>query len=122
MIRDTSDKGSARRQGAPDHKRLTSVEAVIADGEMTPPRKLETLISWDESHGMARREGYGRVADAADLGFPDPSPYSPEVQRAIVELYRLHREDLPRPEDRSWSERRVPNDRQKRKDKDADAD
>ena len=86
-----------RRAAAPTPERLTSVEAVLADGELTPPQKLDLLSDWDRRHGTARAEGYGRVADAADLGFPDPSPYSPEVQTAMVELYRRHRDALPAP-------------------------
>jgi len=87
-----------RRAAAPTAERLTSVEAVLADGELTPPQKLDLLSDWDKRHGTARAEGHGRVADAADLGFPDPSPHSPEVQAAMVELYRRHRDDLPPPD------------------------
>jgi hypothetical protein len=87
-----------RRAATPTPERLASVEAVLADGELTPPQKLDLLSAWDGRHGTARAQGYGRVADAADLGFPDPSPYSPEVQTAMVELYRRHRDDLPPPD------------------------
>lgn len=88
-----------RRNASVTHERLTSLEAVLADGELTPPEKMKLLTEWDERHGTSRPEGYGRVADAADLGFPDPAPYSPEVQAAMVELFHLHRGSLPRPDD-----------------------
>lgn len=121
-IPDQSDIGAERRHGAPSHERLTSPEAVLADGELAPPRKLEVLTGWDESHGTTRAEGHGRVAGAADLGFPDPAPYSPEVQRAVVELYRLHRKDLPRPQDGPWSDPADPGQSQTRKAPNADPD
>lgn len=95
--------GAKRSHATPDHDRLTSIEAVLSDGELTPPRKLDLLTGWDDRHGGARREGHGRVAGAADLGFPDPAPYSAEVQRAIVELYRLHRDSLPDPREAAWN-------------------
>lgn len=83
--------------------RMTTVEAVLADGDLAPPAKLERLTDWDNAQGTAEAGYHGRIADAADLGFPDPAPYSPDVQHAIVELYRRHRDDLPRPEDAPWS-------------------
>ena len=98
----TPGSGDERRGATPTYDRLRSVEAIVADGEMTPPQKLEILTGWDARHGRTRNAGYGRVADAADLGFPDPAPYSTEVQRAIVELYRLHRDDLPEPDAGPW--------------------
>lgn len=104
----TPDSGAERRDTRPTHDRLTSVEAVVADGEMTPPQKLEMLTGWDARHGRTRSAGYGRVAGAADLGFPDPAPYSTEVQRAIVELYRLHRNDLPGPDAGAWTSANPP--------------
>lgn len=100
--RKTPDDGAERRQGRPTHERLTSVEAVLADAALSPPEKLELLTGWEARRGAARATGYGRVADAADLGFPDPAPYSAEVQQAIVELYRLHRASLPPPERGAW--------------------
>lgn len=99
---DGADPEAERRNVTPDHDQLTSVEAIVADGELTPPEKLERLKGWDRARGLARPEGYGRVADAADLGFPDPAPYSQEVQRAIVELYRLHRKSLPPADPDTW--------------------
>ena len=119
---DPSGTGADRRQGTPTHERLTSPEAVLADGELTPPAKLDLLTGWDEGRGTARPEGHGRVAGAADLGFPDPAPYSPEVQSAVVELYRLHRTDLPRPEDGPWSAKAGAGMGHSRKATDADPD
>lgn len=91
-----------RRAADPEYARLASAEAVVADGELTPPRKLELLQGWDAAHGGAEPAGYARVADAADLGFPEPAPYSPEVQTAIAELYRLHGAALPAPDEVDW--------------------
>lgn len=101
-MNDASETGAERRHARPDHERLTSVEAVLADGDLTPPRKLDLLRGWDARHGRAEPAGHGRVAGAADLGFPDPAPYSEDVQLAIVELYRLHRDELPTPEHGMW--------------------
>ncbi|MEE4239678.1 MAG: hypothetical protein V2I51_23400 [Anderseniella sp.] len=98
-----TDPGAERRMARPTAERLTSVESVLADGELTPPKKLELLSNWDAEHGSASPQGHGRVAGAADLGFPNPSPYSAEVQHAIVELYRLHRDSLPSPDKGSWT-------------------
>jgi|SRR6056297_296188 len=95
------DSGAERRSVTAGHERLASVEAVLADGELSPPAKLQRLTNWDRQHGTAG--SHGRVADAADLGFPDPAPYSPEVQAAIVALYRRHRQDLPPPEAGAWA-------------------
>jgi len=92
-------KHAERRNASVTHERLTSLEAVLADGELTPPEKMKVLTEWDERHGTSRPEGHGRVADAADLGLPDPAPYSPEVQAAMVELFQLHRERLSGPVD-----------------------
>lgn len=103
MSVDPSDTNAERQHANPTHEQLTSIEAILADSELTPPRKLDMLTTWDDLHGIANRTGHGRVAGAADLGFPDPSPYSGEVQRAIVELYRLHRKDLPPPENEPWT-------------------
>ena len=97
------ETGAERRHAEPDADRIGAVEAVLSDAELTPPAKLDRLMAWDAMHGTARAEGHGRVADAADLGFPDPAPYTPEVQRAIVELYRLHRNALPRPQEAPWT-------------------
>lgn len=119
---DPSGTGADRRQATPTHERLTSPEAVVADGELTPPAKLDLLTGWDEDRGTARPEGHGRVAGAADLGFPDPAPYSPEVQRAVVELYRRHRSDLPRPADGPWFAAAASGQRPSRKATDADPD
>ena len=102
MTPKTRGTGAEHRHASSTHRRLTSVVAVLADGEMTPPQKLDFLTGWDARHGTTRKEGYGRVADAANLGFPDLSSYSPEVQRAVVELYRLHRKVLPGPETGPW--------------------
>lgn len=104
----TRDEDANRSHATPTHERLTSVEAVLADSELTPPEKLDLLTGWDERHGTAHPEGHGRVAGAADLGFADPAPYSEGVQRAIVELYRLHRKDLPQPEGGAWTALRPP--------------
>lgn len=98
-----SDQEAERRSAVLTPERLNSVEAVLADGELTPPQKLDLLSDWDKQHDKARAEGYGRVAGAADLGFPDPAPYSPEVQTAIMELYRRHRDALP--EAGAWAEK-----------------
>ena len=96
----TQDPGAGpeRRDPVPTPERLTSAEAVVADGELTPPEKLDLLKAWDARHGTQREAGHARIADAADLGFADPAPYSAEVQRAMVELYRRHHADLPPPE------------------------
>lgn len=102
MSTNAPDSGAKRRHGEPTHERLNSVEAVLADAELAPPKKLEMLTSWDEGQEGARVAGFGRVAGAADLGFPDPAPYSEEVQHAIVELYRRHRAELPPPEEGPW--------------------
>ena len=97
-----------RRDVTPLPARLHSVDAVLGDAELTPPRKLELLKGWDARQGRARPGGHRRVADAADLGFPDPAPYSPEVQLAIVELYRRHRAELPAPDPTVWAEQGPP--------------
>ncbi len=121
-ISDPPGRGAERKHGVPTHETLTSVEAVLADGELTPPAKLDLLTRWDQSLGTARAEGHGRVAGASDLGFPDPAPYSPEVQRAIIGLYRRHRQDLPPPERGPWSSDADPTLGKKRKATDADPD
>lgn len=109
------ERGATRRDAAPTAERLTSVEAVLADAKLSPPRKLDLLTKWDARDGEgdgggggAPATGHGRVADAVALGFPDPAPYSPEVQSAIVELYRRHRDALPPPETGPWVPLRSP--------------
>jgi hypothetical protein len=70
MTPKTRSTGVERRDASPTHRRLTSVEAVLAD--------------------------------AADLGLPDPFPRSAKIQHAVGGLHRLHRKNLPGPETGPW--------------------
>ena len=100
---DKLDAEAERLDAKPTPDRINSVDAILSDGNLAPPAKLERLMGWDRAQGSTQAGYHGRIADAADLGFSDPAPYSPDVQHAIVELYRRHRDDLPDPADAPWS-------------------
>lgn len=58
--------------------------------------KLALLRSSDlETFGENAK--FGRLPEAAKLGCPLPAPFSPPIQVAIAELYRVASDELPDP-------------------------
>lgn len=58
--------------------------------------KLALLRASDyQTFGSAAR--FGRIPEAETLGCPLPAPFSPPIQKAIAELYRMAGNELPDP-------------------------
>lgn len=99
------DQVFKRPNVVPKFKRSSALDAVLRSPYLTASEKLETLKDLDVSNGQVGTSGYRRIAGAAGLGFPNPAPYSAQVQRAIIELYHLHPKELPTPSNNHWPDR-----------------